>query len=38
MHETTRMRVAASLREMRERGSLASSEGPGASMLWPLPE
>ena len=36
MHETMRMRVASSLRRMRERGSVTSSEGRGASVLWTL--
>ena len=36
MHETMRMRVSASSRGMRERGSLSSGEGKGASLLWRL--
>ena len=36
MHETMRLRVSASLRGMRERGSLTSGEGKGASLLWRL--
>ena len=36
MHETMRMRVGASLRGMRDRGSVTSSEGRGASVLWSL--
>ena len=38
MHETMRMRVSASLRGMRERRSLSSGEGKGASLLWRLPK
>lgn len=33
MHETMRVRVSASLRGMRERGSVTSSEGRDASAL-----
>jgi hypothetical protein len=36
MHETMRMRVSASLRGMRDRGSLVSGDGKGASLLWCL--
>ncbi len=36
MHETMRMRVSASLRGMRDRGSVLSGEGHGASLLWRL--
>ena len=36
MHETMRMRVSASLRGMRDRGSVTSTEGRGASVLWAL--
>ena len=36
MAETMRMRVSSSLRGMRERGSVTSSEGRGASILWTL--
>jgi hypothetical protein len=36
MHETMRMRVSASLRGLRDRGTLTSSEGRGASVLWRL--
>ena len=38
MAETMRMRVSASLRGLRERGTLTSSEGRGASVLWTLNE
>ena len=36
MHETMRMRVSASLRGLRDRGSVTSSEGRGASVSWAL--
>lgn len=36
MHETMRMRVGASLRGMRDRSSVASGEGRGASVVWRL--
>ena len=36
MHETIRMRVGAPLRGMRDWGSVTSSEGLGASVLWTL--
>jgi len=38
MAETMRQRVTSSLRGMRERGSVASGDGKGASLLWRLPE
>lgn len=36
MHEAMRMRASAPLRGLRDRGTLTSSEGRGASVLWRL--
>ena len=36
MHETIRQRVSASLRGLRDRGSLKSGDGKGASVLWTI--
>ncbi len=38
MAETMRQRVTSSLRGLRERGSVLSGDGHGASLIWRLAE